>query len=86
MDYSTIRKKSRVSSESHKNKDNFSRNKEGFSSRANGQLNISWLLIELHKHHVTVASSTPAAASQERSQVELTVGAKEILIMIVFHF
>lgn len=40
----------------------------------------------MHKYHVTVVSSTPAAASQESSQVELTVSAeraKEILIMII---
>lgn len=35
-------------------KDNFSKNKEGSSARATAQLNISFLLIEMHKYHVTV--------------------------------
>lgn len=40
----------------------------------------------MHKYHVTVASSRPAAALREKSQVELTARAeraKEILIMII---
>lgn len=39
------------------------------------------------KYHVTLASSSPAAASRETSQVELTVRAEraeEILIMRIF--
>lgn len=48
-----------------KKRDHFSKNKEGFSARAIAHLNISWLLIDMHKYHITVVSSTPAAAFQK---------------------
>lgn len=34
--------------------DNFSKSKEGSSAKAPAQLNINWLLIEMHKCHVSV--------------------------------